>query len=69
MIDSRQVEEAFQSAKQELVSNPALTWIKESALRERAYFVGLYCGLKSMAPEGNFEYPGLFVNAARKPVR
>ncbi len=51
MIKKDTVDKAITTAQQALSNTPGLTWIRKSALSERAYFLGLYTGLSGIAKE------------------
>jgi hypothetical protein len=49
MISNDTVNNAIFAARHELTNTAELSWIKESALTERAYYMGLYFGLSGIA--------------------
>jgi uncharacterized protein YoxC len=51
MISEDEVEKALATAQHELAHNSGLSWIKKSALSERAYHLGLLIGLSGVADE------------------
>ncbi|WP_319587945.1 hypothetical protein [uncultured Desulfobulbus sp.] len=51
MISKKQVDAAVASAKEAIRPDADLSWVTRSALMERAYFLGLYAGLRSIANE------------------
>jgi hypothetical protein len=59
MISKKQVDAAVAAAKEELNPDGDFTWVRKSALMERAYHVGLYAGLRAIAREDDLEGPML----------
>lgn len=51
MIEKPLVEEALAAADRALDEESGFDWIKKSSLLERAYFAGLFCGLRGIARE------------------
>ncbi len=51
MIDKSEVDAAVAAATQFLAEEPGFAWIKKSGLLERAYFAGLFGGLRGVASE------------------
>jgi hypothetical protein len=49
LIDKVAVETAVSAAKTSLISDSDIKWIRQSALLERAYYLGLYKGLASIS--------------------
>jgi hypothetical protein len=47
------------AAAEAALADSAFSWIKESALRERAYFMGLYNGLEPLADGNSLSRVGL----------
>jgi hypothetical protein len=50
-IGDAAVETAISAAADSLANNPNIAWIRESALVQRAYFLGLFEGLAAIAEE------------------
>ena len=65
MLDETTVISALAAAESAL-SDTAFSWIKESAWRERAYFLGLYNGLAPLAEENSRNRLGLHAIARTK---
>lgn len=51
MISKQQVDTAISSAKLAIQQDAVLSWVTHSALMERAYFAGLFEGLRGIANE------------------
>lgn len=51
MISKQQVDTAIGAAKEAIRPDADLSWVARSAQMERAYFAGLYAGLRSIANE------------------
>lgn len=51
MIPKKQVDAAIDSAREAIRPEGDLSWVTRSAQMERAYFAGLYAGLRSIANE------------------
>jgi len=55
MITKDQVDSAIAAAKDALVTDGDFAWVRKSALIERAYYAGLYAGLRAIAHENDLK--------------
>lgn len=55
MISKQEFESVVTSASDALKPGADFAWIRESAILERAYYIGLYAGLKAIAQEEDLD--------------
>ena len=66
MIDKSDVEEALATAERLLAQESGFAWIKKSSLLERAYFAGLFGGLRGIASEDDIGH--ILIRAMRNTM-